>query len=96
MTEGFDVLDAEGTDEILALVYHEAGADGLEQLLDMTGELLCRQDLEEAAEGLQAAGLLQAAEIVMQAAAEATTASRWTSRKQRLAKNEACRRYWGQ
>lgn len=87
--------DCRSIDEILALVLDVEGPEALRELLSMavSAGVVCRQDLEEAAEALADAGLPQAV-IVLEATEQAPVAKFWKSRQQHLTKIEAARRYW--
>jgi hypothetical protein len=64
--------DAEGIDEIMALVLDQEGPDVLQQLLDhlIAHNIVHADDLEKAANAMAAAGLPQAV-MVLEAAAKA-------------------------
>ena len=70
MTTDDDLFDGcEALDEILALTFDLAGPEGLKELLTMVE--LDRAPLNAAANGLKAAGLVEAAKIVAETAARA-------------------------
>jgi len=70
MTTDVDLFDGcEALDEILALIFDLAGPEGLKELLTMVE--LDRAPLNAAANGLKAAGLVEAAMIVAGTAARA-------------------------
>ena len=70
MTTDDDLFDGcEALDEILALTFDLAGPEGLKELLTMVE--LDRAPLNAAANGLKAAGLVEAAKIVAGTAARA-------------------------
>ena len=78
-------------DEIMALVFDQTGQDGLQALLGKAE--LPREDLDEVAEKLADAGLIEAAGMVRKAAERAKASG--ISPKAQRAKIEAARRYWG-
>jgi hypothetical protein len=72
MTTEPDLFDgAESLDEILFLTFDHAGAEGLQEVLARVD--LDREDLTEAADRLQAAGLIDAAKIVRETSTQAHT-----------------------
>jgi hypothetical protein len=92
-TEDDLFAECEALDEILALTFDLAGPEGLRALLAQVK--LDQQELIEAADKLEQAGLTQSASIVREAAKQALVAKDYKSSRQRLTEIEAARRYWG-
>lgn len=69
-TEG-DIFNNCEIDEVIALVFDLAGPEGLQELLLHPKVKLAQQELNEAADKLEAAGLIEAANIVAECAARA-------------------------
>lgn len=72
MTDESDIFNECTADEIVALVFHEAGEVGLQEFLDqlIANEDVSREDLEDIASGLEKAGL-PGVSAVLKAAAQA-------------------------
>lgn len=95
MTDANPFDACQSLDEIMAIIHDQLGADGLNEFIKVSADVLCQQGLQEAAEQLQAAGLPQVAEVALEAAEHAPRAQRWKSHQQHQAEIEANRRYWG-
>jgi hypothetical protein len=79
-------------DEIFAIVLNH----GPEQLRELLGKVqLNRQELLEAAKGMEAGGLADGAKIVREASLNAPVAKDYKRAKQHQAEIEKARRYWG-
>jgi len=86
-----DIFSGCEIDEIYALVFDQVGPEGLRELLAKV--VLDREVLEDAAGKLKDAGLPDASKLVAESAARAQPCG--ITPKERAAKTEAARKYWG-